>query len=217
MWVKYKHKEYPTYAFLDQGSSHTFCDSHLIDHLQIDGKYSKISLETLNGVMRDCQSKMCELVVSDMDRQSSFILPKVFSVDSIPVKPNAVSSKSLSKMPHLRDISLKELRGAKVSLLIGADMPEMFCIKNFRKGPRGMPVAIETPVGWSLLGPSLSPSVNTNCNANFIHKWDKNVEQFIRDMWEADFQQGTNVLDMPNFAEDRETLYKLTSSIKSTL
>jgi len=41
---------------------------------------------------------MCELVVSNMDRQSSFILLKVFSVDSIPVKPiNAVSSKSLVK------------------------------------------------------------------------------------------------------------------------
>jgi len=46
----------------------------------------------------------------------------------------------------------------------------------------------------TLLGPSLLPSVNTNCNVNFIHKRDKNVEQLIRDLWEADFQKGTGFL-----------------------
>ena len=216
VFIRNGNKEYCTYAFLDQGSSHTFCDDHLIEVLQVDGSQSKISLQTLNGLTKDQPTKVCELVVSDLDKQSSFVLPSVHSVETIPVKPNALKGKSVAEMPHLRDISFRELRGAKVSLLIGADVPEIFCIKSFRKGPRGTPVAIETPLGWSLLGSSLSPSFSTNCNVNFIRKRDESVEQLVQDMWEADFQKGTGVLDVPNSSEDREALHKLTSSIKAT-
>ena len=108
------------------------------------------------------------------------------------------------------------LPNTKVSLLIGADVLEMFCIKSYRKGPRGTPMAIETPLGWSLLGSSLSPSFNTNCNVNFIRKRDESVEQLVQDMWEADFQKGTVALDVPNSSEDWEAFHKLTSSIKAT-
>ena len=77
-------------------------------------------------------------------------------------------------------------------------------------------MAIETPVGWSLLDSSLSPSFNTNCYVNFIRKRDESVEQLVQDMWEADFQRGTGVLDVPNSSKDREAFHKLTSSIKTT-
>ena len=116
-------------------------------------------------------------------------------------------------MPHLQDICFQKLCGEKVSLLIGADVPEMFCIKESRKGPRGAPVAIKTLLGWSLLGPSLSPSFNTNCQVNFIQKRDNSIEQLVQDMWEADFQRGTSILDTPNSSEDREAFQKLKSSI----
>ena len=50
VFIKNRDKECSTYAFLDQESSHTFCDRELIDRLQIDGTSSKIFLQTLNGV-----------------------------------------------------------------------------------------------------------------------------------------------------------------------
>ena len=138
------------------------------------------------------------------------------SVETIPVKPNAIKSISMKEMPHLRGISFRELRGARVSLLIGADVFELFCIKSYRKDPRGTPAARETFLGCSLLDSSLSLSFNTNCNVNFIRKCDESVEQLVQDMWEADFQKGTGVLDVPNSWEDREAFHKLASSIKTT-
>ena len=106
-------KEYCTYAFLDQGSSHTFCDDHLIKVLQVDGSQSKISLQTPNGLTKDQPTRVCELVVSDLNKQSSFVLPSVHSVETIPVKPNAIKGKSAAEMPHLRDISFRKLRCRK--------------------------------------------------------------------------------------------------------
>ena len=95
--------------------------------------------------------------------------------------------------------------------------PRFFALRAFRKGPLGTPLWLyETPLGWSLLGSSLSPSFSTNCNVNFIRKRDASVEQLVQDMWEADFQKGTGVLDVPNSSEDREALHKLTSFIKAT-
>ena len=81
-------------------------------------------------------------------------------------------------MSHFRDICFDELHNAKVFFLIVADAPKMFCIKSYRKGPVGTLVAIETPIGWSLLGQSLSPSLRTNCKMTFVIKGDCNIEQF---------------------------------------
>ena len=133
VFIRNGDKEYCTDAFLDQGSSHTFCNDHLIEVLQVDGSQNKISLQTLNGLTTDQPTRVCELVVSDLNKQSFFVLPSVHSVETISIKPNAIKGKSVAEMPHLRDISFRELRGAKVSLLIGADVPEMLCIKSYRK------------------------------------------------------------------------------------
>ena len=214
--VSHNGKEVCTYAFLDQGSTHTFCSSDLVNSLQIDGSYSTISLQTINGIKRDCSSTVCELIISDLDNENLFVLPNVFLVDKIPVKPNKIRNKNILDMPHLQDISFKELGGAEVSVLIGADVPEMFCIRSYRKGTHGGPTAIETPLGWSLLGPSLSPSFTTNCKVNFIRKQEDDLHQLVNTLWDADFQPGMGVLDTPNSSEDRNALQRLTTSITTT-
>ena len=131
---------------------------------------SEISLQMLNGVTRNQSSLECDLIISDWSGQSSFVLPRVFSAESIPVKRNSTSKNLYQKCPHLCDICFNELHNAKVSLLIGANTPEMLCIKSYRKGLPGIPVAVKTPIGLSLLGLSLSPSLSTNCKVNFVNK-----------------------------------------------
>ena len=50
--IKYKGKGLRTYAFLDQGSTHTFCEQRLLDALQAEGPQSEMSFQTLNDVTR---------------------------------------------------------------------------------------------------------------------------------------------------------------------
>ena len=132
--------------------------------------------------------------MSDLAKQEYFTLSKVFVVDKIPVRPNSVCTKLL-RQNYLDGIELHTVPGASVSILIGADVPDMFCMKSCRKGPQGSPVAVETPVGWSLLGPSLFPSFNTNCQVNFVRKSDDEIEKMVSDLWDADFQTGTSILN----------------------
>ena len=151
--------------------------------------------------------------MSDLAKQEYFTLSKMFVVDKIPVRPNSVCTELL-RQNYLDGVELHTITEASVSILIGADVPEMFCVKSFRKGPQGSPVAVETPVGWSLLGPSLSPSFNTNCQVKFVRKSDDEIEKMVSDLWDADFQTGTSILNIPHSSEDRAAYGKLTSSVR---
>ena len=191
-----------TYAFLDQGSTHSFCKRSLLQELKASGTRERLQLKTITGTTNDMDSVSCNLVVSDLDSDSSFSLSNVHSVENIPVQPNNVSvDAEVCKLPHLRDINLKSLPHASVNLLIGADVPELFCIYSARRGPRGTPCAIETPLGWSLLGPSLSPSQGSNCTVNFIVK--KDATEMVARMWGTEFEPGTSIFDDSFSKEDR--------------
>ena len=200
--VTVENKEVLTYAFLDQGSTHSFCNKKLIASLGISGTPDEIVLQTLTDSKAH---KGCtfSLSVSSLDGKESFVLPKVFSIDDIPVTPNAIPAKNdLSKLSHLRGLHFPRIHGATVTLLIGADAPEIFCMQSIRKGTRGQPIAVETPLGWSLLGPSLSFSTSKNCSVNFV-KSDPVLKSQISSLWETDFGNDTSVFGIPTSREDR--------------
>ena len=106
-------------------------------------------------------------------------------------------------MPHLNGINLSTLSDASETLLIGADNPELFCICNARKGLKSTPCAIETPLGWSLLWPSMAGTVNSNCHVNFIAKATTAITEAVEKMWANEFEVGSSVFDYPHSKEDR--------------
>ena len=118
-------------------------------------------------------------------------------------------------MPHLKDLNFPKVAQATVTLLIGADAPELFLIRNNCKGLRGQPIAVETPLGWSLLGPSLSPSSRFNCNVNLcLTTRDKELHKQIERLWTTDFLPENASLGKPSSREDRLTYDLLKSSVK---
>ena len=97
-----------TYAFLDQGSTHSFCKRSLLQELKASGTRERLQLKTITGTTNDMDSVSCNLVVSDLDSDSFFSLSNVHSVENIPVQPNNVSvDAEVCKLPHLQDINLK--------------------------------------------------------------------------------------------------------------
>ena len=130
-------------------------------------------------------------------------------ISNIPVKPNLIPAKTnLASLPYLKDIVFPTVKGASVTLLVGANVPELFRQLNVRRGGCGEPIAIETPLGWSLLGPSLSPSVSNNCVVNFIHHRGYSLQKVYDCVWSNEFANGTSVFYKPFFKEDR-IIYRL--------
>ena len=146
--VKYQNKEVTTYAFLDSGSSATFCSRKLVDRLGIEGEKKEVSLKTL-GSQSCCTGTVADLKVSSLDGDCEIEVRNVFSIDKIPVAPNpGLSRKELEDFSHLRDLSFPEVKGASVTLLIGVDVPEALWVEEVRKGSPDEPCAWKSPFGW---------------------------------------------------------------------
>ena len=126
---------------------------------------------------------MCDLEVSALNNDNSFALINVHSFESISLQPNSIPFKrELSQFQHLK-IKFDTIQGASIQMLIGADVSEMFCVKNIRKDPKGTPYAIETPLGWSLLGPSMTLSFQANFHVIILSYKDDELLQATKRFW----------------------------------
>ena len=169
--------------------------------LGASGSTEEITLQTITGAQSH-QGQTVSLCVSSLGNNEKYAFD-VLSIPNIPVAPNLLpTQRDLNLYAHLRDISFPRVPGAKVSLLIGADHPDMFCAQEVRRGARKEPIAIKTPLGWSLLGPSLSLATTKNCHVNFV-KINDSLQLDINRLWESDFGCNTSVLDVPSSREDR--------------
>ena len=121
--VKHEGREALTYAFLDQGSSQSFCDKKLIEELKISRSLEDITLQTLTNPACNYQGLTCSLTVSSLHGTNSITLQKVVSIADKPVKPNAIPAKNkLNVLSHLKDILFASAKGATVTLLVGAEL-----------------------------------------------------------------------------------------------
>ena len=186
-----------------------FSDKRFVNAFGADDNLKCITLHTLGNAAVTHLSHTLLLKIFSLDDSYAIDLLKVFSIDDIPVPPNLIPAKcKLKEMPHLCNLAFPKIDGASVTLLIEADVPQLFCLAAFREGRRSEAVAIKTPLGWSLLGSSLSLSSTQNCKVNFVKHNHKIVEQQIQTIWFANFEKRTTVLDMPFSREDR-LMYKL--------
>ena len=161
-----------THTFFDRVSTYSFSKRYLFQELN-SGTLERLQFKTITGTTNDIDSVFCNLVASDLDSDSSFSLSNLHSIANIFVQPNHASvDAKVCKLLHLQDKKLKSLSHASANLLIGDDVPEIYYIYSARRESHGTPCAIETPLGWSFLGPSLSPSHESNCTVNFIVKKD---------------------------------------------
>ena len=193
-----------TYAFLDQGSTSSFCDQSLVEALGVTGSRESLQLKAITGSTKCYETLLCNLTISDLNNEVLFALTNVHSIKKISIKSNILPvRKDMSRLSHLSNIKFETLPNASVNLLIGADFLEFLCVCSARKDPRGTPCAIENPVGWSLPGASISPSHSSNCKVNFVCRTNRPVHETIERMWKSELQVGTSVFDTPNSEEDR--------------
>ena len=92
-------------------------------------------------------------------------------------------------------IGLRSIEDKEVRILIGSDVPEAFWVLEKRRGGRGEPYAIRSPLGldhpcWAVIGPTEPVEDRENqFSANFIRirmEEDMLFEQ-VKGFWETDF------------------------------
>ncbi|XP_071088902.1 uncharacterized protein [Haliotis cracherodii] len=150
-----------TYAFLDNGSSATFCTSKLAEELQVTGKMTNIVVSTMTQRKTVNTSILSNLEVGDIDGNNWVKLPTVFTQDEMPISTSTVpKEKFIHQWPHLQDVTLPPI-DAEIGLLIGNNVPRAMEPYEIINSDGNGPYAVRTILGWivnGLVQESESPS-----------------------------------------------------------
>ena len=142
-----------TYAFLDPGSSATFCSEHLMRKLNITERKNNFLLSTMGQKTVVPAYSLTGLEVSNLDSNDFHILPEVLTQTKMPVNVNnMVTSEELAKWPYLSKVNIPNIN-ANVDLLIGTNAPKILEPWEVINSSRNGPYAIKTVLGWVVNGP----------------------------------------------------------------
>ncbi|XP_014670064.1 PREDICTED: uncharacterized protein LOC106811056 [Priapulus caudatus] len=119
--IQAKDKVVVTHAFLDSGSTASFCTTSLLDRLNMRGESTKFNLTTMSNTSeRECQC--VSMSVSSLDDQHFLGLTNVLAVETLPVSANDIpDQRDVDRWQHLQGVQVTSIRGAGVDLLIGND------------------------------------------------------------------------------------------------
>ena len=83
--IEWQGKQTKTYAFLDHGSTHYFCDIGNVNELGITGRKQSISLQTLASPSKSYKGLSFDLNISDLKGKDRLNLSKVQSMEEISI------------------------------------------------------------------------------------------------------------------------------------
>ena len=136
------------------GSDVSLCDRRLLEQLGLEGVQRRFTLTTLSSDDKEQSGLEVSLKASSLDGNESLSLPRVWSVDRIPVSDGSIAMPDdVKRWPHRRVFNLPQIDERRVMLLIGGDCPDAFWVLDERRGHSSEPYAVKFPLGGTLLGP----------------------------------------------------------------
>ncbi|KAK0131366.1 hypothetical protein N1851_033909 [Merluccius polli] len=207
-----------TYAFLDPGSTGTFCTRKLIDKLNMEGRKFKIHIRTLGHNKAVESSVVDSLEISGFKGECFYPLPKVCTQKEMPVSTtNIISEKELRKWPYLEDVKIPHIN-ADVDVLIGTNaskLMEPWEVINSREGEEG-PYAIRTLLGWVINGPLQGSS---NCGIDHPSVYANRItidriEELLTSQYNYDFNERASAEQEEMSREENKFMEIMESSAK---
>ena len=191
-----------TYAFLDPGSSASFCTENLMRKMSPKARKTTILLRTMGQERPVRTYEISGLEISHLDGSTYLNLPKVYTQDKIPVsKENIPTKKDLERWPYLSRIQLDEI-DADIELLIGIDVPKAMEPWEIINSEGNGPYAVKTLFGWVVNGPlsscsavELGPSVMLANRITVSNIKDLLLTQYNHDFCEKEYDEKEETSD----------------------
>ena len=202
-----------TYAFLDTGSTASFCSEELANQLGLSGRETLLSLTSMEKEDSKVKSSMVSLEVSDLEDEVLVKIPMVFTRSKLPVSvDNAAAQEDIDRWPHLRGVEIAKI-DAKVGLLIGCDAPEALAPKEIIPSCNGGPYAARTIFGWVINGPLGRSQSSVTCASHFI-KTGVELDELFRDYCNMEFNDAIYRNKPAMSQEDKHALRIFTETAK---
>jgi len=206
--------EIETYALLDAGSDVSLCCNSLFHKLGISGTPTNFSLTTVNGQVSKRNGHEVKLTIKGIHSDEVIDLDKVWTVDKLSISTQNIPTKEdIVHWPHLSGIDIPSIDAKEVTLLVGSDVPEAHWVLDQRRGKRGQPYAVRTPLGWTLMGP-IGTKDGNEASVHFLRRDDTLLHQQVERMFKGDFNEPMIDSKTTMSLEDRRALHQMEESIK---
>ncbi|XP_034074694.1 uncharacterized protein LOC117547890 [Gymnodraco acuticeps] len=205
-----------TYAFLDPGSTATFCTESILQQLQVTGRNTKILLRTMNKEESVKTSVACDLEICGLESNQYVALPPVYSQKKIPVrKANIPSQEDVGQWEYLKEVNIPQI-DAEVGLLIGCNVPKALEPCKVINSQGNGPYAVKTILGWTINGP-LGRSDTTRwikpvVTANRISVVE--IEELLKQQVKLDFPEHQHKERLEMSREDHKFMESVSNSVK---
>ena len=177
----------PTYALLDNGSQSSPIREDFARSLNIKGANVTVNISSIKDKGEEIKVKEFALTVSNSKKDQEYTIQPVFSVAkqlfnmSSQTKPPANMQKYYNGSNE--EITVPSVKSKDIMLLIGANAPELFLQLEVVKGNTGRPMAVRTPLGWTLFGRTMSNIENIEpyaVNVVRINENDNQLDNMVR-------------------------------------
>ena len=199
-----------TYAVLDPRSDSTLIRKELADSLQLRGEPHQLNLCTVGSdptTQNMCRVSFC---LSSNDHPEPVPVNGAWVINKLNI-PSVKLSKNdeIERWCHLSDVDIPELEGCDVTLLIRSDMAHLLIHLEVRQGRWGEPIAIKTPLGWTLFG-NVDSGHSDRINANFLATDGGTCLQHqIERFWEIDLYATKQSFSEPAMSTDDKQALKI--------
>ena len=129
-------------ALFGSGSDSTLLAQNLATHLNLNGKEEPITFFNTISQKSKVKSKLVNFSLSSKLHPITIKFEYVWVADELNLVPYKINQNFCKQFEHLKDIHF-DTSSTDVSLLIGADMPELPLPNEIRKGDKNEPIGIK--------------------------------------------------------------------------
>ena len=203
---------FETYAVLDDGSERTFLLPEAAHQLGLQGMEEKLAIRTIQRDVKDIIGARVSFEIAPARRpHKKYPMSDVFTGGQIALSQYDYPLESLrERYPHLRQLDIDPIQGAKPTLLIGSDHADLILpISPVLRGPRGCPAAIETILGWTLQG--ITDRKNrkerpVQCFHSSVDSQEPTLLDNVKKLWQLDALPHRSEKDYTRSKEDEYAL-----------
>ena len=166
-------------ALLHAGSDMTIITSKLADELQIKGVKKDLNISSAIAEPVTVVSRLVNFSLSSKHHPNWLEVKNAWVVDILNLPQQKVAPNDIKKCwSHLKYLPL-ETSDKEISVLIGADLPQLCISYDVRAGENDHPVGMLTKLGWVLLsGKADKGKTNVTLNHVKTHGLQKLVQKF---------------------------------------
>ena len=146
-------------ALFDSGSDSTLLAQIVANYLNLNGKEQSVTFSNAISQKSKVKSKLVNFSLPSKLHPMRIKFETVWAVDKLNLMPYKINQDFHKQFEYLKDIYPSS---SDVSLLIGADIPELHLPNEIRKGNENEAVGIELVLGWILLDGSNKEKYSLN-------------------------------------------------------